>query len=273
MKCIKMHEFKKYLHLWDLSPDGNPFITHTSKLLPVRYKNTPAILKIAMTSEESAGGQLMIWWNGEGVARILAHEGDALLMERALREKSLTNMVKNHQDDEASRIICDVVAKLHANKRKSLPPSLVPLSEWFRALEVAATQQGGIFIQAAAVARELLTSPQEEVVLHGDIHHDNILDFSERSWLAIDPKGLLGERYYDYANIFCNPDMEVATIPGRLEHQATLVAKLAGLDRVRLLKWILAYAGLSAAWHLEDGSNPELPRAVAQIVLSILNRE
>ncbi len=193
-------------------------------------------------------------------------------MERALREKSLTNMSKNHQDDEASRIICDVVAKLHANKQKSLPPSLVPLSRWFRALEVAVTQQGGIFIQAAAVAQELLKSPQEEVVLHGDIHHDNILDFSERVWLAIDPKGLLGERYYDYANIFCNPDMEVATIPVRLEHQATLIAALAGLDRIRLLKLILAYAGLSAAWHLEDGSNQELPLAVAQIALSALNR-
>ncbi len=270
-KGMKMHEFKKHLHLWDLSPDGNPFVTHTSKLLPVRYKNTPAMLKIATTSEESAGGQLMVWWKGEGAARVLAHESNALLMERAVGEKSLTNMAKNYQDDEASRIICDVVAKLHANKKKPLLPSLVPLSEWFSALEVAATQQGGIFIQAAEMARELLKTPQEEAVLHGDIHHENILDFGDRGWLAIDPKGLFGDRYYDYANIFCNPNIEVATAPGRLERQATLVAEFAGLDRVRLLKWILAYAGLSAAWHLEDGGNPELPLAVAQIALSALN--
>lgn len=171
---MKMHEFEKYLHLWDLSSDGNPLITHTSKLLPVRYKNTLAMLKIAMTSEERAGGQLMAWWDGKGAARILAQEGEALLMERATGEKSLRNMIKNHQDDEASRIICDVVAKLHANTKKSLLPLLAPLYDWFRSLEVAATQQGGIFIQAAAVAQELLKSPQEEVVLHGDIHHENI---------------------------------------------------------------------------------------------------
>lgn len=271
-KGIRMLEFEKYLHLWNLSFDGSPLLTHSSKLLPVRYKNIPAMLKIAMTSEESSGGKLMVWWNGEGAARILDHEGDALLMERAIRGKSLTNMVKNHQDDEASRIICNVVAELHVNKKKPLPSSLVPLSDWFRALEVAATQQGGIFIQAAAVARELLTNSQEEVVLHGDIHHDNILDFGDRGWLAIDPKGLFGERYYDYANIFCNPNIEVATAPGRLEHQVTLIAKLAGLERARLLKWIVAYAGLSAAWHLEDGDNPELPIAVAQMALSALNR-
>ena len=268
---MKMHEFEQYLHLWNLSPDGEPLLTHTSKLLPVRYKNTPAMLKIATTSEESAGGQLMVWWEGEGAARILAHENNALLMERAIGEKSLTNMAKNHQDDEVSRIICDVVAKLHANKKKPLPPSLVPLSEWFRASDIAALQQGGIFIQAAEVTQELFKLPQEEEVLHGDIHHENILDFGPRGWLAIDPKGLLGERYYDYANIFCNPNIEVATTPGRLEHQVTLVAELAGLDRIRLLKWIFAYSGLSAAWHLEEGSNSELPLAVTQIVLSAFN--
>ncbi len=267
-----MHEFEKYLKLWGLSSEGEALITHTSKLLPVRSKNTSAMLKIATTSEESDGGQLMVWWSGKGAARVLAHENNALLMERAIGEKSLTNMAKNHQDDEASRIICTVVAKLHANKKKPSPPSLVPLSHWFRALEVAAIQQGSIFIQAAAVAQELLKTPQEEVVLHGDIHHENILDFGPRGWLAIDPKGLFGDRYYDYVNIFRNPDIEVATAAGRLEHQAILVAELAGLDRIRLLKWIVAYAGLSAAWHLEEGGDPELPLAVAQIALSVLNR-
>lgn len=268
-----MHEFEQYFHLWNLSLDGEPLLTHTSKLLPVRYKNTPAMLKIATTSAESAGGQLMVWWDGEGAARILAHENNALLMERAIGEKSLTSMVKNHQDDEASRIICDVVAQLHANKKRPLPSSLVPLSHWFKALEIAAIQRGGIFIQAVEVARELLKSPQKEVVLHGDIHHENILDFGDRGWLAIDPKGLFCERYYDHADIFCNPNIDTATASGRLEKQVALIATLAGLDCVRLLKWILAYAGLSAAWHLEDESNPALPLAVAEIALSLLKKE
>ena len=241
---MKIDKSEKYIHLWNLSLDGELLITHTSQLLPVHYKNTLAMLKIAMTSEEKAGGQLMVWWDGEGAARILAHESDVLLMERAIGEKSLTNMARNYQDDEASRIICTVVAKLHANKKKPLPPSLVPLSHWFSALEVAATQQSGIFIQAAEVARELLKTPQEEVILHGDIHHENILDFGDRGWLAIDPKGLFGERYYDYANIFCNPNMEVAATPGRLEHQATLVAELASLNRGSITKMDISIRGL-----------------------------
>src|SRR5690606_3432093 len=62
-----------------------------------------------------------------------------------------------------------------------------------------------------------------------------------------------------------NPDAAGATAPGRLARQATVVAEAAGLDRARLLKWILAYAGLSAAWSLGDGEKPGLDLAVAAI--------
>jgi streptomycin 6-kinase len=66
-----------------------------------------------------------------------------------------------------------------------------------------------------------------------------------RGWLAIDPKGLCGESGFDFVNIFCNPDFALATAPGRLVRQATVVAEVAGLERKRLLQWILSYAGIS----------------------------
>ena len=90
------------------------------------------------------------------------------------------------------------------------------------------------------------------MVLHGDIHHGNILDFGERGWLAIDPKGLFGERGYDYANLFCNPELSTCTRRERFLRQLAVVTQAANLDRQRLLMWIMAYAGLSAAWFLED---------------------
>ena len=89
-------------------------------------------------------------------------------------------------------------------------------------------------------------------MLHGDVHHNNILDFGPRGWLAIDPKRVTGERTYDYANLICNPDLPSATDPARFTRQVALVAAQAGLERRRLLQWVLAFAGLSAAWFLED---------------------
>ena len=118
----------------------------------------------------------------------------------------------------------------------------------------AAARHGGILTACAATARELLASERDVVPLHGDIHHGNILDFGPRGWLAIDPKGLIGERGFDYANLFCNPEAEIAIAPGRLARQVDVVAEAAGLERRRLLKWIMAYAGLSAAWFLGMGN-------------------
>ena len=265
--------FNDYLKQWHLIQDGNPIMTNTSHLLPVIYQGQSAMLKIALSEEERAGAALMVWWNGEGAARIFRHESDALLMERATGKHSLTHMARSGQDDEASRIICDVTARLHANTHRPYPSSLVPLSTWFRSLHAAANEHGGIFTQADNAATELLSNPQDTVVLHGDIHHQNILDSGIHGWIAIDPKGLLGERGFDYANIFCNPDQDIATRPGRLAQQATIVAKAAALEYSRLMKWILAYAGLSAAWSLQDGDSPDLALAVATISKAELDRQ
>ncbi len=96
-------------------------------------------------------------------------------------------------------------------------------------------RHGGILAEAAATARELLAESREIDVLHGDLHHGNILDIGPRGWLAIDPKRLLGDRGFEFANIFCNPDLETATELKRLSRQASVVAEAAVLDRTRLL--------------------------------------
>lgn len=255
---------------WALTPDGDPIVTRSSRLLPVRWRGAPAILKVAIEAEEKRGNELMAWWDGKGAARVLAHEGEALLLERAENTTSLVELARSGRDDEASRIICNVVAELHV-PRKTPPTSLVPLTRWFADLKPAAAKHGGLFARSAVAARELLATPEGVVVLHGDIHHDNILDFGQRGWLAIDPKGLIGERGFDYANIFCNPDLETATTVDRLARQVEVVAEAAKFDRLRLLKWILAWNGLSAAWSIHDGESPDAALAVGEIAAIALD--
>jgi streptomycin 6-kinase len=173
--------------------------------------------------------------------------------------------------EDASRIICAVAAELHAPSERPLP-ALVPLDVWFRELEFAASGYGGILVHAAAKARELLRTPRDVTVLHGDLHHGNVLDFGPRGWLAIDPKGLIGERCFDFANIFRNPDEEIASAPGRLARRVSVVAEAAGLERSQLLEWILAYAGLTAAWSLGDGDDPALALAMAELAAAEIAR-
>src|SRR4029077_18089802 len=185
--------FAAYLRRWGLAQDGEPIVTPTSRLLPVRHGDQFAMLKIATACEEKVGARLMQWWGGRGAAPVLAHDDDAILLERAQNAPSLTQLVHNGSDDEASLIICETVAALHA-PRPVAPPPLVPLDLWFDALRPAAKTHGGILHVAASVAAKLLAEQRDICVLHGDIHHGNILNFGPRGWLAIDPKGLMGER-------------------------------------------------------------------------------
>jgi streptomycin 6-kinase len=263
--------FSEYLERWKLTPDGEVIATPTSRLLPVRWRGTAAMLKIAVSQEERLGGLLMVWWIGKGAARVLAHEGDAILMERAERGPSLAYNARNGADDEASRAMCAVLAQLHA-PRNPPSPALIPLTEWFDALWPAAEMHGGVLRVAAETAADLLATQRDVVVLHGDMHHENVLRFSSRGWLAIDPKGLVGERGFDYANIFCNPDSETATMPGRLVRQTRVVAEAAGLERSRLLAWILAWAGLSAAFSFEDGASASCALRIAELAAAELGR-
>ena len=185
--------FDSYLSRWNLIPDGSPIVTRSGRLLPVRRRDEPAMLKLATEEEERFGGVLMEWWDSDGAARVLARDDDALLLERAEGAASLSDMARNGRDDEACRVLCAVAARLHAPRPKPLP-ELVPLPHWFRELEGAAAAHGGILVRCAETARALLAEPREVGVLHGDLHHDNVLDFGARGWLAIDPKRLVGER-------------------------------------------------------------------------------
>lgn len=243
--------FAPWLARWGLEPDGAPIVTPSSKLLPVRRGGDALMLKAAMHPEEIAGHAVMGWWDGQGAARLQAAQDDAVLLERVVGERSLVAMAERGEDLAAMRILCDAAAALHAARSAPAPTTLVPLQRWFRALAPAAEKRGGVLGKALAVSRDLLADQQEVRPLHGDIHHDNILDGGARGWLAIDPKGLIGDRGYDHANMICNPGPEPSRDLARIAARVDLVAERSSLGRERLLRWLLAYCGLSASWTLE----------------------
>jgi streptomycin 6-kinase len=263
--------FAPYLDRWSLISDGEPIITHSSRLLPVLWQDRPAMLKVAADIDERYGALLMQWWDGDGAAYVYAHEGDAVLLERATGKRSLLAMAMNGEDDEASRILCGTAARLHAPREKPLPDP-IPLTRWFRDLEPAAGKHGGTLADCSAIANVLLADQRDVTILHGDIHHDNILDFEARGWLAIDPKRLYGERGFDFANIFANEELPVITDPARFRRQLAIVSAEAKLEPKRLLQWIVAYSGLSAAWFLGDPNiqQAETALTIARIALAEL---
>ncbi len=101
----------------------------------------------------------------------------------------------------------------------------------------------------------LLSTMDEPVVLHGDAHHWNILAASREPYLAIDPKGVVGEPAYEVGAFLRNPMRELldAPDPARvLTRRVDIFEERFGIDRERMIQWAFAQAILSAWWSYED---------------------
>lgn len=248
-----------YLVAWELS---NPRLlgqTRTSHIYTVTYRAETVILKLLCSSEteEWRGALSLRYFDGQGAVRLLRHAEDAHLMEYAAGDELVT-LVQRGEDEDATRIIAQVIRQLHGVPQDAPQDGLLPLEHWFGALfsKAAADQQAGvesIYVRGAALSRRLLADQRDRRVLHGDIHHYNIRR-SPRGWLAFDPKGLVGERTYDCANTLCNPVMpELVHNEVRLLNNAATLADLLDLDPWRVLAFTYAYACLNASQWLPLG--------------------
>jgi streptomycin 6-kinase len=260
--------FDAYLDRWGLVADGEVVTTSRASLLPVTRSGRRAMLKVAHFHTETVGNAVLAWWEGRGAARVLELDGAAVLLERAQSAGSLLQLYDEGRDTEAAGVIARLAAELHAPRRASPPTGIVPLSTWFADLQPAAERLGGVIRASAHAAMALVSTPTDEAILHGDLHHENILLFDDGGWRAIDPKGVRGETTFEYVPHLLDPDDTGPLDVERLERQIDLMVAAAGLDAARVRTWLLAWAGLCAVWWLEDGKSAEPSLRVADALAS-----
>lgn len=230
------------------------------------------ILKPAAAEEERRGAMLMNWYDGEGAATVFDIHGDTIFMEW-LDGGTLGDAVRAGHDADATIALCTLVANLH-RPRAGIPGGLEPLRERFQALfdtdaRVWPHTARDLYARASGIALRLFDRPSAQLPLHGDLHHDNIMS-SDRGWLAIDPKGLLGDPLYDVANVFRNPIGAPALVadPRRIKALADEFEARLGFARKRVLGWACAHAALSACWDLAAGKPITIDLAVLPLLLS-----
>jgi streptomycin 6-kinase len=221
----------------------------------VRADGTQAVLKVSHYVEETRTEIAALQrWSGSGAACLLEADPDlgALLLERVLPGTMLAAV----DDDTAVHVAAEILLQLW--QPLTTDAGLRSLESWCAAYDRnrSAILSGGtlfpkgLFQRADALRNELLDSTTRPVVLHGDLHHFNILKSDRTGWLAIDPKGLFGDRYFDICQFLRNPGpVSSATNRRRLD----LFAAELKLDRQRLSAWCLVHAVLDACWSLEDG--------------------
>jgi streptomycin 6-kinase len=250
---------------WGLTADGEATHGHGSLVVPVRHEGEPAVLKLAFPDDEGEHEALGLQrLGGDGAVRLLRADPHrwALLLERL------------HPTDLDSLPVleaCEVVAGLYARVHVPAPPQLravtTYLDRWtpqLRALPRDAPVPHRLVEQTLALVADLFTDAAQGsapgVMLHGDLHYQNVLAADREPWLVIDPKPMSGDRHYEPAPMLWNR-WEEAVASGNvrfaLRRRFHTLVDTAGLDEQLARDWVVVRMVYNAVWELED--NPDAP--------------
>lgn len=210
--------------------------------------------------EEMRGADYLRAVNGHGAVELYDATADMLLLEDA-GDMNLKDFWIIRGEEQATNRIVALIEKLHRCQKGPNSDALTPLKEHFKALLAPSVHVAGDvkddLAYARSIATTLLEDDEDAIPLHGDLHHENILYHQTRGWLAIDPKGLVGNPIYDCVNIFGNPNdaplEQVVSVP-RTHYLASRFAALFRKEPSIILHYAIAHAGLALSWHLEDKS-------------------
>jgi streptomycin 6-kinase len=228
------------------------------------------VLKIVKSQgDEWRAGDILSAFHGSGAVRVLACDEGAVLLERALPGESLFELSRAGRDDEAIGIIADTIAKMSSRVTPVAAPSV---HDWGRSFATYLTSADARIpredvVHAGKVFAHLASSQTKTRLLHGDLQHYNVVRDARRGWLAIDPKGVIGEVEYEIGAALRNPvDLPSVFLDrGAIERRVAHFAHALTLDRDRILAWAYAQAVLSAIWNVEDGFDVDPDSSVLKL--------
>ncbi len=246
---------------WQLTLASPSFALSYNYVTPaVRADGAEVVLKVGVPSPllicEIEALRLA---DGRGMAQLLAADVDqgALLLERLSPGATLAT-----QDDEsATARAAEVMQRIWRPAPAGHPfPTVQTWAQGFVRLRQRFDGSSSplpprLLEMAERLFDELTASADEPVLLHGDLHHFNILSARREPWLAIDPQGVVGEPTYEVGALLRNPFDQLPRFDDLLRIQTRRVDQLSemlGFQRQRIAGWGMAQAVLSTWWHLED---------------------
>ena len=203
--------------------------------------------------DEAAGVFYLQNCNGEGAAKVYQSGKNAFLMEY-LDGPALGDLTRRGDDREAAHKLVETASKLQ-NVQFDYSYEWPQLSEWIS--ELNQLKRGASWTdknwqcieQSRHLAQKLISNQSDIAVLHGDLHHDNIM-LGARGYCAIDAKGVIGDRAYELANAVSNPigaeDLMIQA--DRITFLLDLWSSAFEIDRLKFLEWIIAQRGMSISW-------------------------
>ena len=260
---------------WDLRLEAPFGLSFNYVTAARRADGSAVVLKLGVPGREwHTEAAALRLYGGVGAARLLDADAEhgALLLERLIPGTMLAEL---GDDERMTEIAAGVMGRIWQP-----PPSqhqFPAVADWAAGLDAVRQHfaEGALPIEprlldmAQAYFAELLHSQPSEVVLHGDLHHFNILQ-ADQGWKLIDPKGLIGEPAYELGAFLLNPN---TTIMHHSDLKAVLIRRIdqlcerLDLQRQRVVRYAVAHAVLSGWWDMDaQGRGGELALTIANIL-------
>ncbi|AIF45684.1 aminoglycoside phosphotransferase family protein [Virgibacillus sp. SK37] len=254
-----------YLHKWKLVNHGPVTNLSYNYVLNVTdIGGNPFILKIGVPNADFANEVHTVQiYNGKGCARIIKAVPEEGVM--LLEQLQPGNMLDTLETEEEQ--IEQYVNVWRAIRRPIPPQGKQPtplITNWFESLSTyrkTYTEGDRIteehLLLAEQFIEEVNRTTKGAALLHGDLHHENILFSKHKGWLAIDPKGVIGDEYYDTISFLINKLEGKANQRDVLRYRVKRLSELLQLEEKRLLKAAVALSTLYACWAQEDNAEWE----------------
>jgi streptomycin 6-kinase len=222
------------------------------------------VLKVFTSQEERRAGRVLEAFDGAGMVRLIEHVPDAVLMERVDPATPLSTLCRV-DDQNATAILADVIRRLSPVSQTEGIPAV---HDWAGAFDRYLCDGDeriprDLVESARCVYLDLCGTQRGVRLLHGDLHYDNVLYDSTRGWVAVDPKGVVGELAFEVGAALRNPIEvpELFTDPRVIDARVRRFSSELNLDRSRVVAWAFAQAVLAVVWMVEDGEPlaPEHP--------------
>ena len=252
-----LDRLQRHAREWRLVIEDS-FETETSLISFVSRDGQSLVLKvIKQKGDEWRAGEVLSAFDGQGVVRVFEHTGGAMLLERLHPGTSLSNIDLNGRDEEATEILAHVIKNMSPRAAPTDCPTVEDWGKGFQRYLATGDRRipPSLVESAQQLFSDLCVSQKKKRLLHGDLHHYNVLLDSERGWLAIDPKGVIGELEYEIGAILRNPveRPDLFLSPTTIDRRVKQFTTSLKLDSRRVIEWAFAQAVLSAIWDIEDG--------------------